>query len=35
VLESTGNAVPLSYFEPVQGSGFIRPKRLHVVNNAA
>jgi pilus assembly protein CpaF len=35
VLEATGNAVPLSYFEPVQGSGFIRPKRLHVVNNAA
>jgi pilus assembly protein CpaF len=36
VLESTGNAVPLSFFDPHPDSGFIRPKkRLHVVDNAA
>jgi pilus assembly protein CpaF len=34
-LESTGNAVPLSYFDPHPDSGFVRPKRLHVVPNAA
>ena len=35
VLESTGNAVPLSYFDPAPDSGFVRPKRLKVVPNAA
>jgi len=35
VLESTGNAVPVSYFDPHPDSGFIRPKRLHVVDKAA
>ena len=35
VLEATGNAVPLSYFDPAEGSGFVRPKRLRVVENAA
>jgi pilus assembly protein CpaF len=34
-LESTGNAVPMSYFDPHPDSGFVRPKRLHVVPNAA
>jgi len=34
-LESTGNAVPLSYFDPHPDSGFVRPKRLHVVPHAA
>src|SRR3984893_2315459 len=34
-LESTGNAVPLSFFDPHPDSGFVRPKRLHVVHNAA
>jgi pilus assembly protein CpaF len=34
-LESTGNAVPLSYFDPHPDSGFVRPKRLQVVRNAA
>ncbi len=35
VLEATGNAVPLSYFDPRPDSGFVRPKRLHVVPSAA
>ena len=35
VLESTGNAVPLSYFDPHPDSGFVRQKRLHVVSDAA
>jgi pilus assembly protein CpaF len=35
LLESTGNVVPLNYFDPAQGSGFIKPKRLQVVKNAA
>jgi hypothetical protein len=34
-LESTGNAVPLSYFDPHPDSGFVRPKRLRVVPHAA
>jgi pilus assembly protein CpaF len=34
-LESTGNAVPLSFFDPHPDSGFVRPKRLHVVSKAA
>src|SRR5256884_2921494 len=34
-LESTGNAVPMSFFDPQPDSGFVRPKRLHVVPNAA
>jgi len=34
-LESTGNAVPLSFFDPHPDSGFVRPKRLHVVPKAA
>jgi pilus assembly protein CpaF len=34
-LESTGNAVPLSYFDPHPDSGFVRQKRLHVVSDAA
>src|SRR6202521_1148321 len=34
-LESTGNAVPMSFFDPHPDSGFVRPKRLHVVPNAA
>ena len=35
VLESTGNAVPVSYFDPAPDSGFVRPKRLQIVPNAA
>jgi pilus assembly protein CpaF len=35
VLESTGNAVPLSYFDPHPDSGFVRQKRLRVVSDAA
>jgi pilus assembly protein CpaF len=35
VLESTGNAVPVSFFDPHPDSGFVRPKRLSVVKNAA
>jgi len=35
VLESTGNAVPTSFFDPHPDSGFVRPKRLSVVKNAA
>src|SRR5207249_5008084 len=35
VLESTGNAVPMSFFDPHPDSGFVRPKRLRVVPNAA
>jgi pilus assembly protein CpaF len=31
VLISTGNEVPVSYFDPVQGSGFIKPKRIQAV----
>jgi pilus assembly protein CpaF len=34
-LESTGNAVPMSYFDPHPDSGFVRPKKLRVVPNAA
>jgi pilus assembly protein CpaF len=34
-LESTGNPIPLSHFDPHPDSGFVRPKRLHVVPNAA
>jgi pilus assembly protein CpaF len=34
-LESTGNAVPVSFFDPHPDSGFVRPKRLRVVPNAA
>lgn len=34
-LESTGNAVPLHYFDPQPGSGYVKPKRLSVVQNAA
>src|SRR3979411_3538332 len=34
-LESTGKPVPLSHFDPHPDSGFVRPKRLHVVNKAA
>ena len=29
VLVATGNEVPVNFFDPVQGSGFIRPKRIH------
>jgi pilus assembly protein CpaF len=28
VLVSTGNDVPVTYFDPVQGSGYIKPKRI-------
>jgi pilus assembly protein CpaF len=35
VLISTGNEVPVSFFDPAQGSGFIRPKRIQAVQNAA
>jgi len=28
VLVSTGNDVPISYFDPAEGSGYIRPKRI-------
>ncbi len=35
LLESTGNAVPLEYFEPAAGSGYVKPKRLQVVKDAA
>ena len=28
ILVSTGNEVPVNYFDPVQGSGYIRPKRI-------
>src|SRR5205814_2019282 len=35
VLEATGNAVPMSFFDPHPDSGFVRPKRLRVVPNAA
>jgi pilus assembly protein CpaF len=35
VLEATGNTVPPSYFDPHPDSGFIRPKRLRVVTDAA
>jgi pilus assembly protein CpaF len=34
-LESTGNAVPMSYFDPAPGSGYIKPKRIQVVGKAA
>jgi pilus assembly protein CpaF len=34
-LEESGNAVPLSYFDPKPGSGYVKPKRLSVVQNAA
>ena len=34
-LEETGNMVPLEYFEPKAGSGYVKPKRLAVVKNAA
>jgi hypothetical protein len=33
-LVSTGNDVPVSYFDPVQGSGFVKPKRIQVARAA-
>ena len=35
VLISTGNEVPVTFFDPAQGSGFIRPKRIQAVPKAA
>ena len=35
LLESTGNDVPLSFFDPQPGTGYVKPKRLSVVQNAA
>jgi len=35
LLASTANALPASYFDPAPNSGFVRPKRLQVVPNAA
>jgi pilus assembly protein CpaF len=34
VLVSTGNEVPVSYFDPVQGSGYVKPKRIQVARAA-
>jgi pilus assembly protein CpaF len=34
VLVSTGNEVPVSYFDPAQGSGYVKPKRVQVVKAA-
>ena len=34
-LEETGNAVPLSIFDPQSGSGYVKQKRLSVVQKAA
>ncbi|TME48092.1 MAG: CpaF family protein [Chloroflexi bacterium] len=31
VLVSTGNEVPISYFDPAPGSGYIKPKRIQAV----
>jgi pilus assembly protein CpaF len=31
VLVSTGNEVPVSYFDPAEGSGYIKPKRIKAV----
>ena len=31
VLVSTGNNLPVTYFDPVQGSGYIKPKRIQAV----
>jgi pilus assembly protein CpaF len=35
VLESTGNMVPVEYFNPAQGSGFVKQKHVKVVERAA
>jgi pilus assembly protein CpaF len=35
LLVSTGNEVPVSYFDPIQGSGYIKPKRIQAVPKAA
>ena len=34
VLISTGNEVPVTYFDPVQGSGYVKPKRIQVARAA-
>jgi hypothetical protein len=34
-LVATGNDVPVSYFDPAPGSGYIKPKRIQALPNAA